>query len=170
ATGTATNTTDSTERLTADSGSFRRLTTGAAVAPAEARSAKVRLMMRPRSAAAARAYFDAVTFEETSPPAGTAATAAPAAGALGSSDDGSVASSTYASPAPTAALGTEDRPVTLVNVHSGAPEGSPLEGGGRGLDPLVLGLGIGIPLTAAAGGGAYWWARRRLAWGRKAPL
>jgi len=59
---------DSTERLTDDAPEFRFLTTGAVVAPAEAASAKARLMLDPASEAPGAVYFDVVTFEETAPP------------------------------------------------------------------------------------------------------
>jgi hypothetical protein len=50
-----------------DGPEFRFLTTGPVTAPFDARTAKVRLMMRPRSAAPARGYFDAIVLEETIP-------------------------------------------------------------------------------------------------------
>jgi len=53
---------DSTMRLTDDSLSFRFLSTGAVVAPAEAASAKVRLMLDPLSEAEGTVYFDDVSF------------------------------------------------------------------------------------------------------------
>ncbi|MGQ9572158.1 MAG: hypothetical protein ACUVV3_03070 [Dehalococcoidia bacterium] len=60
---------DSTARLTDDSPDFRFLTTEAVVAPAEAASAKVRLMLDPLSEAEATVYFDAISFSEmTLPP------------------------------------------------------------------------------------------------------
>jgi len=66
--GRAIDSADSTERLTDDSSEFRFLTTGAVVAPAEAASAKARLMLDPVSEAPGAVYFDVVTFEETAPP------------------------------------------------------------------------------------------------------
>jgi hypothetical protein len=66
--GQAIDSVDSTERLVDDSSEFRLLTTGAVVAPAEAASAKARLMLDPASEARGAVYFDAVTFEETAPP------------------------------------------------------------------------------------------------------
>ena len=70
--GQAIDSVDSTERLTDDSSEFRLLTTSAVVAPAEAASAKARLMLDPASETAGIVYFDAVTFEETAPPETTA--------------------------------------------------------------------------------------------------
>lgn len=66
--GQAIHSADSTERLTDDSPKYRFLTTGAVVAPAEAASAKARLMLDPASEAPCAVYFDAVAFEETATP------------------------------------------------------------------------------------------------------
>ena len=68
ASGQAIGTVDSTEVLETDWPEFRRLTTGPVGAPQEARSAKVRLMLRPASAAVATVYFDEVTFVPAGPP------------------------------------------------------------------------------------------------------
>jgi hypothetical protein len=61
--GKAIDSVDSTMRLTDDSLSFRFLSTGAVVAPAEAASAKVRLMLDPLSEAEGTVYFDDVSFD-----------------------------------------------------------------------------------------------------------
>jgi hypothetical protein len=75
--GTAIDMVDSTTRLTDDSSDFRFLSTDAVVAPAEAASAKVRLMLDPLSEAEGTVYFDDISFggtimvpqpEETSQP------------------------------------------------------------------------------------------------------
>ena len=63
--GQAIDSADSTARLANDSPDFRFLTTEMVVAPVEATSAKVRLMLDPVGAESATVYFDAVTFEET---------------------------------------------------------------------------------------------------------
>jgi hypothetical protein len=72
--GRAIDSVDSTTRLTDDSPDFRFLTTGPVAAPAEAGSAKVRLMLDPVSEAEGKVYFDAISFEETimPPPTQTA--------------------------------------------------------------------------------------------------
>ncbi|HEY5640231.1 MAG TPA: hypothetical protein VIW01_09280 [Dehalococcoidia bacterium] len=75
---------DSQTTLTGASPTYRALTTGPAAAPADSRSARVRLMLRPRSAEPAAAFFDDVTFTETNPPPETpapTATATPLPGA-----------------------------------------------------------------------------------------
>ena len=66
--GEAIDSADSKVVLVDDSPEFRFLTTEAVVAPAEAASAKVRLMMDPAGEAPGAVYFDAVTFEETALP------------------------------------------------------------------------------------------------------
>ena len=63
--GKAIDSVDSTMRLTDDSLSFRLLSTGAVVAPAEAASAKVRLMLDPLSEAEGTVYFDDVSLDRT---------------------------------------------------------------------------------------------------------
>ena len=62
--GQALDSADSTALLANDSRDFRFLTTGVVVAPVDATSAKVRLMLDPAGAESATAYFDAVTLEE----------------------------------------------------------------------------------------------------------
>jgi len=66
--GRAIDNVDSTTRLTDDSPDFRLLTTGPVAAPAEAASAKVRLMLDPVSEAEGKVYFDAISFGETTMP------------------------------------------------------------------------------------------------------
>lgn len=55
---------------------FRQVSTGVVQAPDGARSARVRLMLRPASGAEAVAYFDEVEFEQTEEPAATATSTA----------------------------------------------------------------------------------------------
>ena len=66
--GQAIDSADSTSVLVDESPEFRFLTTEVVVAPGEAASAKVRLMMDPAGQAPGTVYFDAVTFEETTLP------------------------------------------------------------------------------------------------------
>ena len=76
--GEAIDSADSTAVLVDDSTEFRFLTTEAVLAPAEAASAKVRLMMDPVGETPGTVYFDAVSFEETEFPQPTPSpTAAP---------------------------------------------------------------------------------------------
>jgi hypothetical protein len=59
---------DSTTRLADDAPYFRFLTTDPVLAPVEAATAKVRLMLDPVSESEGRVYFDAISFEETTMP------------------------------------------------------------------------------------------------------
>lgn len=68
--------TDSGPLAVSRSGEFLYLMVGAAQAPAGARSAKVRLMLRPASSEPTAVYFDEATFAEVPPPT-SSATAAP---------------------------------------------------------------------------------------------
>jgi rhodanese-related sulfurtransferase len=101
-TGQAIGTVDSTSRLTEDSPDFRFLATGAVVAPAEASSAKVRLMLDPASETEAIVYFDAISFVETEV----------------------TAASPQETPPPTAVLGDESPP-TVTPVPGGESPPSP---------------------------------------------
>ena len=60
--GPAIATADSLETLSDDNPNFRRLSTGAVQTPPNARTARLRLMLRPSSDAPAEAYFDAMSF------------------------------------------------------------------------------------------------------------
>jgi hypothetical protein len=62
--GSAIDSVDSTE-VAPPGDRFQRLTTGPIEAPAEALTAKVRLMLRPESAEETAAYFDAIVFGQT---------------------------------------------------------------------------------------------------------
>jgi hypothetical protein len=79
--GRAIDSVDSTIRLTDDSPGFRFLTTGPVLAPSEAASAKVRLMLDPLSEAEGKVYFDDISFEETDmpPPTQTVVPSSPSA-------------------------------------------------------------------------------------------
>ena len=59
---------DSLIRLENDSKSFRLLDTGPVQAPPEARTARIRLMLRPESSEHAEVFFDSITFVQTSAP------------------------------------------------------------------------------------------------------
>jgi len=76
--GQALSSVDSETVLNTTSPAFRPLTTGPVAAPASARSARVRLMLRPASGAQASAYFDDVAFAQTTPPPATPAPTATA--------------------------------------------------------------------------------------------
>ena len=138
--------------LTADSPRFAALDTGIVQAPEEARSVRVRLLLRPLSGASATVYFDDVSFQETAAPSGggaPAASGAPAA-AAGAGEAGSPG----VAPARQVVAGRRAGPATLANVGQAraqeAPAGAASEG--RPLWPVLLALGVpaaGLALTAA---------------------
>jgi len=141
--GQAIDITDSTERLVDDSPGFRLLTTGAVVAPAEAASAKARLMLDPVDEAPAAVYFDAVTFEDTALPEPTLSpTAAPPP-----DDDGeAVAPSLPATRESTPAPASGPRNVPTPADSRTRPRSSPTAAGNS--TPAVLGATL-APSAAA---------------------
>jgi len=149
--------------LTVDSPRFVALDTGAVLAPAEARSARVRLLLRPLSGAPATIYFDDVSFQQT---AALSAAAAPAASEGGTGDAGGPGSPGVASTRQEVA-GMRAGPSVLANVRAPRAEGAPAPGGGRPLWPALLALGV--PAAGVALMGAHAW-RSRLAGGNKRHL
>ena len=67
ASGSALDAADSTERLTSPASEYRHLTTGSITAPADAHSARLRIMLAPVSAAPATIYADDASFGQTEP-------------------------------------------------------------------------------------------------------
>lgn len=173
---------DSTGALTRDEPRFRALTTGPVQAPPQARSARLRLMLRPASHQPAVVYFDAVRFQAAEPPPTPTATPAPVptvqpsprpqredrnAGEGGQAAE-EVPPGQGLAPAPTpapspAALGAVTGPGPLANVKpTPAAEEAPPPGDGGGYGWAVA-LALGIPALALAASGAYAWRRARLA-------
>ena len=68
ASGSSIASSDSPESLTGSDPSFRYLSTGAVTAPAEARSARARIVLVPASGASETIYLDDFVLEETAPP------------------------------------------------------------------------------------------------------
>jgi len=66
-TGSALSSVDSTESLTEPQDGFRHLTTTSVQAPGDARSAKARIVVRPRAAAEATVFVDDAWFVESDP-------------------------------------------------------------------------------------------------------
>jgi hypothetical protein len=66
--GSASGTSDSISRLTSPAGDYRHLTTGAVVAPDDAHSARVRIVLAPLSSATAAIYADDASFAAVDPP------------------------------------------------------------------------------------------------------
>ncbi|MDP2673520.1 MAG: hypothetical protein Q8Q00_01275 [Dehalococcoidia bacterium] len=150
--------------LTADSPRFVTLDTEAVQAPAEARSARLRLLLRPLSGAAATVYFDDVSFQETGPPSGGSALSASEGGTGGA---GGPRSPGVAS-ARQEVAGRLAGPSPLANVREPRVEDAlAAASGGRPLWPVLLALGIpaaGLVLMAA-----HAW-RSRLAGGNRRHL
>lgn len=128
---------------------FQPLVTGRIQAPAEARSAKVKLVLRPSSATETTVYFDAVEFRQVPPP-----TAGPP----------TVASNGGPPPEPTSGatpvvLRAAFTPVLLNNVRppDALPAGNAAgAGGGAGSDAVLLALAIAGPAAAAVFMGVLW--------------
>lgn len=147
--------------LADDSPDFVTLDTRPVQAPPEARSAKVRLLLRPASAARAVVYFDAVRFGETEAPAPTSAGSEQARPPGGASE----AATEHDRPArtplpPSAALSVWTGPTPLANVRQ-EPQAqtAPDAGGGRPLWPFLLALGLPAAALATVAGHAWWRAR-----------
>jgi len=141
--GQAIDSADSTEHLTDDSPEFRLLTTGAVVAPAEAASAKARLMLDPAGEAPGSAYFDAVTFEETSLPEPTLS---PTAAPPPDDDEETFAPSLPAAGESTPAPASGPRSVPTSASSRTRPRSSPTAAGNS--TPAVLGATL-APSAAA---------------------
>jgi hypothetical protein len=161
--------------LAEDSAGFVTLDTGSVQAPLEARSAKVRLLMRPASSVSAAVYFDAVRFEETETPAATdtptamdtpTPTSTGGSGQAGRPPGGrdvpaAAGGSAGARQGEAAALDVPRGPTTLANVRQESePQASPDAGGGRPLWPLLLALGVPAAALGTIAGHAWWRARR----------
>jgi hypothetical protein len=159
--GPAIDSVDSVEIGRPADASFKRLTTGVVEAPPGAGTAKVRLMFRPASEAAATAYFDSAALVGTSADVLSAAESAPggavsAAGRRGGRIEPAAGADAEARPAG----GT---PLRLANVKPAQRDGaSPLAVGGGGDEWAVL-LAIGVAATAIgmAGGYEFWQRRHR---------
>ena len=89
ASGSAIAVSDSQARLSGNDPSFRYLTTGAALAPETARSARFRIMLVPASSAPATVYMDDASVRQAAPE--LAATPAPPPATEDGSDESSVA-------------------------------------------------------------------------------
>ena len=150
------------EPLADDSPQFAGLDTGAVQAPAQARSARARLMMRPASAAAT-AYFDDVRFEEVAAPAIAASTSAGAPG--GDSDSRSAAGGRSVRPArPGDAAPTYWKgPRPLANVNAALSEDGLPRAGGGGVPAWSLALAAAMPAAGLALLAADAWRRSRIA-------
>ena len=146
--GQAIDSADSTERLTDDSPQFRFLTTGAVVAPAEAASAKARLMLDPVGEAPGTAYFDAVIFEETALPERTPSpTATPRL--VGDERPPAPPSPTLTASAPTPTPLSGAEPTQVSGTTTPGPS-STRTGGGGGANHATAALGAARTPVASA--------------------
>ena len=148
--------------LAEDSPEFVALDTGPVRAPPEARSAKVRLLLRPKSATPVVVYFDDVRFEVTAAP--------PTEGDPGSGqqtrsaavDGGGTATGNAQQVTNAEVLNISAGPAALANVRQEQEQYVTLaDSGGRPLWPLFLAFGVpAAGLTVMAGSA---WRRARLA-------
>ena len=127
--GTAIDIVDSTTRLTDDSPDFRFLTSGPVAAPAEAASAKVRLMLDPLSETEGTVYFDAISFGETTMPPDLVETPQPSPAFASSESPAPSAVAPAASPAaspaepgPSSSPSAARPSPAVLSATSGAPE------------------------------------------------
>jgi outer membrane biosynthesis protein TonB len=128
---------------------FVRLSTGPVRAPSEARTARVRLMVRPGTDAEAVAYFDEAYFGPAAPAPGTALT--PIGGTAGAHrDDGSGEPDEGPRPEP-AVLAAAATPVRLTNAGPlPSVEPVPPQAGGRGAAGWLVFLAVGVSGAALA--------------------
>ena len=144
--GEAIDSADSTAVLVDDSTEFRFLTTEAVVAPDEAASAKVRLMMDPAGEAPGAVYFDAVTFEETALPEPTLSpTATPSV--VVDEQTPTPTPSTFAESASTPRTGRRAVPAPTGSATTPRPSPTAASGVGKST-PAVLGA-VRVPATTA---------------------
>lgn len=151
------------EPLSEVSPQFVGLDTGAVRAPAEARSARARLMLRPASAAAATAYFDDVRFEEVAAPPMAASTSGSAPGGDSGSRSAASGRSVRSARLGDAASLYWKGPRPLANVSAASPEDELPSAGGGGVPlwPAVLAAAMPAAGLALLAGDA--WRRSRIA-------
>jgi hypothetical protein len=128
-TGTAIGSADSLERLDAPSSEWRYLTTEGITAPAEARSAKLRVMLQPTGAGRAAIYVDDASWDPAPPSPEQAAAAA--AGGSPTSDGRAVAGASRRPGAATAARASDGSIAQIVInevLYDAIGEGSDADG------------------------------------------
>ena len=148
--------------LAEDSPEFVALDTGPVRAPPEARSAKVRLLLRPKSATSVVVYFDDVRFEGTAAPPAEGDSDGGQQIRNATEDGGGTATGNAQQVADAEVLGVWTGPAALANVRQERQQAdTPINSGGRPLWPLLLALGVpAAGLTVMAGSA---WRRARLA-------
>ncbi len=143
-----------------DSG-FHSITTGAVRAPTEARSARVRLMLRPLSEAPATVYFDAVTFSQTLVPTSDFEEGTAPRPRSSLQRPGAIAA---AQPEGGAApvLAAAATPVRLANMKpADVADAQRTSSGGNGGPGWAVALALVAPVAALALAGGYELWRRR---------
>ena len=154
ASGSAIDSADSQATVTGDAGGFRLLSTGPLQAPANAHSARVRLLLEPASAAPTRAFFDDVSFGETAAPADSSDPNGSARPTTTSRHAGSQLSGGESSdpPAPEVLAG-EATPIRIANVRP-APRDLAQKGAAVAASLPWLALAILVPGVALGSFGA----------------
>ncbi len=143
--------------VAANSPAFQHLSAGPVAAPAQARSARVRLMLRPASAAPFAAYFDAVAFGQV--PAAAPSLDRASASASGTDREASLSDEARA------VLGSSAGPQAPANVRAPRPAAAESPASGGGAFPWPVALALAVPGAALATVVALEWRRRRLAAG-----
>ena len=148
--------------LAADSPEFVALDTGPVRAPPEARSAKVRLLLRPKSATPAVVYFDDVRFEVAAAPPDEDEADGGQQARSETADRGGMATGDAQQAAEAEVLSVWTGPTALANVKQEREQPATLaESGGRPSWPLLLAFGVpAAGLTVMVGSA---WRRPRLA-------
>ncbi len=155
--GAAIDSVDSTDLLDADSPAFRSLSTGPVQSPSEARSVRVKLMLRPVSASVSAAYFDDVRLSRVPAPPGTPAGLPPGTVLAVARGSGSVTGAASATPA---VLGAVSTPVVPANVRARAtPVPGPVPAPDSGPDGLTY-AAMSVALAALGLAGFSEWRRR----------
>lgn len=154
--GSAISSIDSVEALEANTPAFRTIFTGPVQAPPDARSVRVKLMLRPVSASPTGAYFDDARLSRVPPPPMLPATALSGRAATPVRKS----STTGASAATPGALGYQSTPVVPANVRA-RPTPMPLQtaGAGGGIDWLTY-TSLTVAFGALAFAGFSYWQRR----------
>jgi hypothetical protein len=158
---------DSTASVEGASAAFEPLTLEPTRAPEEARSARVRLMLRPGSDVPTTVHFDDVRFEEApAPPPQHTEAAAPRSAtspSVRSTPDAAPPTTTQVTPLPVA-LGEASTPMRLANVTP--PPRPPIDdaqigAGGDDWNDWALIIAVTTPLAALAAAAGYDIGRRR---------
>ena len=158
--GSQISTVDSPE-LAEDSPEFVALDTGPVPAPPEARSAKVRLLLRPNSATPVVVYFDDVRFEVTAAPPAEDDPDGGQQVRSATEDGGGTTTGNAPQVANAEVLGVWTGPADLANVRQERQQPDTPIDSGRPLWPLLLAFGVpAAGLTVMAGSA---WRRARLA-------